>query len=269
MQISDEMLSAFLDGELPEETQRAVEAALDQDRGLQSRLETLMSGDRAAQEAFDAMLDEPVPMALAAAIRKAEMPGATPAAEAAPSMATLDSAPRARPLWQIAASVLLALGIGAGGGFFFGRESAVEVAQAPGWLAQIADYHAVYAAQERHLVEVPAEEAAHIETWLSATLEVPVAIPDLSAAGLEFEGARLLVAAGRPVSQLIYTDAVGAVVALCQIATPSPAESFASREIDGFELVSWGGAAANFVIVGDAGRADLTEIAEAAAGQLL
>ena len=93
-------------------------------------------------------------------------------------------------------------------------------------------------------------------------------MPDLSGSGLKFEGARLLVAAGKPVAQLMYTDADGAVVALCQIASAAPNDSTARRTIGGFEMVFWGGTDANFVIVGDEGRNDLEAIAEAARQQV-
>ncbi|MEO1746235.1 MAG: anti-sigma factor, partial [Pseudomonadota bacterium] len=141
-------------------------------------------------------------------------------------------------------------------------------ADIPGWLTDIADYHAVYANQVRHLVEVPASEADHIQTWLTATVGADVKIPDLSDHGLSFQGARLLVAAGKPVSQLMFTDADDRVVALCMIRTDKPADATVDRVIGDFELVSWGGAEANFVMVGDADRSDLSAIVETATPQV-
>ena len=160
---------------------------------------------------------------------------------------------------------LLCLGIGGGGGFLAGLGQAPASA---GWLADIADYHSVYTGQVRHLVEVPAEESEHIQTWLTATLGRDVAIPDLSEHGLTFEGARLLVAAGKPVSQLMFSDESGALVALCQIGTDSPQAGFETATLEGFDMVTWGAAGANFVIVGDEGRSDLGAIAASAATQV-
>ncbi|CAN0601702.1 unnamed protein product, partial [Ectocarpus sp. 12 AP-2014] len=54
-------------------------------------------------------------------------------------------------------------------------------------------------------------------------------------------------------------------VALCQIGTDTPRDGFGTQTINAFDMVSWGGNGANFVIVGDSGRDDLTEIAKAAA----
>lgn len=250
----EEKLSAFLDGELPEDEAREIEAALAADPALQAELEALMAADAMAQEAFGEMLDEPVPAALAAVIRDAP--------EAAPANV---SAPPSSRGWLAAAAVVLALGIGGAGGYMTGLSQGTPVAAAPGWLVDIADYHRVYAAQERHLVEVGADEADHIRTWLTASVGADVPTPDLSAHGLTFEGARLLVAAGKPVAQLMYRDGERRVVALCLIQTDSPRDGFASQTIGAFDMVSWGGDGANFVIVGDSGRDDLQAIAETAA----
>lgn len=250
MTVHEEKLSAFLDGELPEAEAREIEAALERDPALQAELDALMAVDAKAQEGFAAMLDEPVPAALAAAVRDA--PEAV--------TANVTTAPVGRSWWA-AAAVVLALGLGGAGGYMTGLSQGTPVAAAPGWLQDIADYHRVYAAQGRHLVEVGADEADHIRTWLTASVGAPVPTPDLSEHGLTFRGARLLVAAGKPVAQLMYTDADARVVALCLIATETPREGVATQTIGDFDMVSWGGTGANYVIVGDQGRADLEAIA--------
>ncbi len=254
----EEKLSAFLDGELPEAEAVEIEEALARDPALQAELEALMAADTLAKDAFAGLGDEPVPHALAAAIRDADV--ATPA--------NTTTAPSWFSGWIAAAAACVMLLVGTAGGYMVGTTRGVEVAAAPGWLVDIADYHAVYAGQKRHLVEVGADETDHIMTWLTNTVGADVRVPDLSASGLTFQGARLLVAAGKPVAQLMYTDANGAVVALCQIANPSPQDSIVERTIGAFDMVSWGGTDANFVIVGDTGRDDLDEIAAAAALQV-
>ncbi|NNE88106.1 MAG: anti-sigma factor [Silicimonas sp.] len=250
----DEKLSAFLDGELSEADAREIEEALEGDPALQAELEELMAADKSARADFDAMLDEPIPFALATAIQKA--PEAV--------SANIPDAPSNKG-WLTAAVAAVALLIGGTGGYFTGASQGTQVAAAPGWLADIADYHSIYATQTRHLVEVRADEAEHIRTWLTASVGAEVRIPDLSAQGLSFQGARLLVAAGKPVAQLMYLDAQGRVVALCQIQSDTPRDGFAEQTINAFDMVSWGGNGANFVIVGDQGRGDLAEIAQAAA----
>lgn len=253
----EDKLSAFLDGELPEAEAREIEAALAADPKLQAMLDTLMAADAVAQEEFAAILDEPVPIELASAIQNAP---ATPAANA-------PNPPR--PMgWLTAATAVIALAIGGALGYLGGASQSAQVGAAPGWLVDIADYHAVYAAQKRHLVEVPADEADHIQTWLSQSVGAEVRIPDLSEQGLTFQGARLLVANGKPVAQLMYTDAQEQVVALCQIKSDTPRDGFAQSNINAFDMVTWGAAGSNFVVISDEGQHDLDRIAELAAKQV-
>ncbi len=253
-----ERLSAYLDGELPTAEAREIEDALARDPALQAELDALMAADAAAAEAFGATLDDPVPLDLVAAIRNASE---------TPPAANLPTAPRGLPAWAAAAACVVFLAIGGVGGFLAGG-GGTEVAALPGWLDDIADYHAVYASQKRHLVEVPAEEADHITAWLTGSVGTTVRIPDLADQGLTFEGGRLLVAAGKPVAQLMYTDGSGAVVALCLIRSDSPADGFKSAEKNGFEMVSWGGNEANFVVVAPEGYEGLRSLAETAAARV-
>ncbi|MEX0319493.1 MAG: anti-sigma factor [Ruegeria sp.] len=249
-------LSAFLDGELPDVEMQVIEDALAKDPTLQAELEALMAANAMAKEQFAEILREPVPLELAAAIQNAptESPANTPR-----------SPSRFKILTAVAA--VIALAIGGAAGYFTGRTQGQQVASAPGWLTDIADYHGVYAAQSRHLVEVPASEADHIQTWLTKSVGVDVRIPDLSAEGLTFQGARLLVAVGKPVAQLMYTDADMSVVAICQIQSGTPRDGFEKLSINAFDMVTWGSQNSNFVVVGDENRGDLVEIAQLAASQ--
>ena len=258
MSIYSDKLSAFLDGELPETEMREIEVALDRDPGVQAELKGLMDADDLARSEFASIEAEPVPLELAAAIQKAPIG----------FVANTSEAPSAMPAWVATAIAVFFLFVGGTGGYLAAVSQGLNAAATPGWLTDIAEYHAVYAAEERHLVEVPASEAEHITAWLTKTVGAEVRIPDLAANGLNFQGARLLVAAGKPVAQLMYTDTDGEVVALCLIRSEAPNVGFTTQSLNGFELVSWGGNGANAVIVGPEGRGDLGEIAENASAQI-
>ncbi|MEM9433422.1 MAG: anti-sigma factor [Pseudomonadota bacterium] len=254
---NEEKLSAFLDGELSDEESRQIEAALTDDPRLQEQLEALMAVDAAVKDEFAAMLEEPVPLNLAASVQNATL-----------GSVANDVVPPSRRPWMSMAAAVALLAVGGTVGYVVGTTPSAEVVVAASWLDDIADYHRVYSGQKRHLVEVGAEDPDHIQTWLTASIGADVRIPDLSTQGLRFQGARLLVAAGKPVSQLMYTDGDGRVVALCQIQTQTPRDGRVESVIGGFELVSWGGEASNFVVIGDQDRGDLTAIAQAAAEQV-
>lgn len=59
--IDDELLMAFIDGELTPEEQSRIEQAVSEDPQLAARAEVLAETRRLAQEAFSAVLNEPVP----------------------------------------------------------------------------------------------------------------------------------------------------------------------------------------------------------------
>lgn len=87
MRIDDETLIAYLDGELPAEGFAAVEAALAADPALARRLDRLAACDERVRRSYQAVLEEPVPPALIAAILDAPDPrrqSALPERAAAP-----------------------------------------------------------------------------------------------------------------------------------------------------------------------------------------
>ncbi|MGE6781896.1 anti-sigma factor family protein [Ensifer adhaerens] len=68
-EFSDEILMAFADGELDEETTRRVEAALETDDDVMARVAMFMETRAAASDALKPVLDEPVPDELVAKVR--------------------------------------------------------------------------------------------------------------------------------------------------------------------------------------------------------
>ncbi|NSX53419.1 anti-sigma factor family protein [Parasulfitobacter algicola] len=250
-------LSAYLDGELNPVDTKEVEDRLSNDPEAQAEMDALMAADALALEQFDQQLAAPIPMALAK---------------------TIKSAPIDRPVrsiasvWGSIAAGLVLFVLGGTGGFMIKDQiSPPTTIASAGWLQDISEYHAVYASQGRHLVEVGADEADHIQTWLGNTVGAEFTIPDLSQFGLTFEGGRLLVANAKPVAQLMYRDASGTVIALClqsRTNQPTPNADFNQTTLNGFDLVSWAANGVNYVVVGPDGRSDLTDIANFAANEV-
>lgn len=92
MNIDDETLIAYLDGELPAEGFAAVEAALASDPALARQLDRLAACDERVRRSYQAVLEEPVPPALIAAILAAPDPRRRPEStpHAAPPRPTRD-----------------------------------------------------------------------------------------------------------------------------------------------------------------------------------
>ena len=248
-----EKLSAYLDGELDPAEAATVEARLETDAAAQAELNELMRADAFAQEEFEAQLNDPVPFALAQQIKTTTLP-------------EQPAAPPPRSIWGTMAASLLVFMLGGAGGYLLNDQT--TPVQTAGWLADVADYHAVYASQGRHLVEVGADEADHIETWLGNTTGVSFSIPDLSSFGLTFQGGRLLVANAKPVAQLMYRLPDGSVVALCLQRSSQPTDgppAFNEQTINEFDFVSWSANGADYVVIGPVGQPELSAIAERAA----
>ena len=102
--------------------------------------------------------------------------------------------------WALrAASVVLLVTLGATGGWFAREWSASTVGPAtgPSLIARALDAHVVYAADQRHPIEVAAAERDHLNTWLSRRIQHQIAAPHLASAGYSLLGGRLLSDRGK------------------------------------------------------------------------
>lgn len=142
-------------------------------------------------------------------------------------------------------------------------ESQVRQRQVVSWTSKVAEYHGLYARQPpRHLVEVPADEQDHIETWLSEQLGGPVSIPDLAEANIDFKGARLLAVNGMPVAQLMYIDADGEPLAFCFMRNMAGLEKSPElSEHNELKLIDWSDQTYQYAIVGATTFATLEALA--------
>ena len=141
----------------------------------------------------------------------------------------------------------------------------VAAAQQPQpWIMRVAQYHKIYAREQRHLVEVSADETPHIEQWLGKRLDdLAFKVPDLSSFGLTFKGARMLVINGAPVAQLVYLPADGRAVALCIIHSKKDDKPLTDSQQDDLNLVDWRLKGYGFVVIGWEDPTQLHAIAEA------
>lgn len=266
-------LSAYLDGQLPKAEVEEINAILAADDDARAVYEKLKLGSEFGARAFDRMLQEPIPLDLVRNIKEAGKDDGEPpklGIAAVPISAT--PAPRRSAFWPqaLAASLVIFLTGGAAGYLISEQKqtsfqvAATQFAPVRTWLDDIADYHRIYSRQTRHLAEVPATEKTHIVEWLSASTGVDFAIPDLSGENLTFEGARLLVAGGKPTAQLLFRDAENEIFAICFLKNdPVPAKTELAESIrDDIGLISWQKGNAAFVVVGPSSDPNLERIAE-------
>ena len=182
-----------LDGELPEEECAGFQSWLEANPEMKAR-SLRFEADRARlRDTFAGVLDERVPDRLAGLVRgEAKRPSTGVRG------------------WRMAAAAALLLALGAGGGYLAGVGGLGLEAQAEEELAEEAiAAHTIYAAEQRHAVEVGADDKDHLLGWLSKRLGLTLIAPDLTAEGFELVGGRLLPAGQKTAALLLYEDGRG------------------------------------------------------------
>jgi len=181
--VTETELHAYIDEQLEPARCAAVEAYLADNPAEAERVRAYARQNEQLHALFDATLDEPVPE-------------------------TLRSNPARRTPSPMRYAALLAAAVvgGALGWALRGEEPLATTANLP---QQAALAHVVYAPEVLHPVEVSASEETHLVNWLSKRLGAPVRAPQLSDAGYELVGGRLLPGADGPAAQFMYQDARG------------------------------------------------------------
>jgi anti-sigma factor RsiW len=99
--INDEALMGYIDGQVDAARAREIEAALSTDPELRRRLAELEANDRSVKQAFDALLERPVPDALAERVRASIAAHEGGADKSRPSLTVVTggAASQPRPRW--------------------------------------------------------------------------------------------------------------------------------------------------------------------------
>jgi anti-sigma factor RsiW len=241
--LDDETVMAYADGALDAQGAASVAAQAMRDADTRLRIASFRQTGALAKAAYVSVLDEPVPQRLLDAIANTQ-PAAAPGATIVPFKAK----PAARK-WvggAIAASLLLAIGLGAGG-VFTGRLDPVlgglQLASSDRWLENVAGFYSVaeatQASEGRLLVDFTAADVPELGKWFGAKLNRNLAIPDLAAHGFALQGGRMVIVGGKPAAQLIYTNSsnemVGLVIAFSQFSE----RGARSEARQGVNLVHW------------------------------
>lgn len=247
---SDTDLSAWLDGALDEDGRQRVDAWLRSDADAAARLR-LMAADRDAIRArFDGVLHEDVPPALLGQVLPAGR------------VAGFGRWPRgAVAAGLLAGGVLLASTLG--WQWQSQRTSLAQNEAAQAWVRHAALAHAAFAADERHPVEVRAQED-HLLRWLERRTNLPVRLYDLHSAGFDLLGGRLVPeSAAGPSAQLMYQDAGGRRVTLYLRKPDGPATAaFRHAREEALNVVYWAESDCGYALVGAVPREQLLAMAE-------
>ena len=240
MTYSDATLKGFFDGTLSENETAAIEAALASDSALERRLMALDPHAAPVREAFEAL------------------PGKNRLDRLRPTVLPAQHATRRGGPWYrggaIAAS--LALGVVLGSQFL-----PTLYPDAADWRLEVARYQALYVPETVAHIESDEEklisELARASNALA--LDLPLeAIAEVD--GLRLRRAQVLGFEGQPLIQLAYTDAKGTPFALCIMPGPNGAQG--AETLAGLSTHAWVTTSHRFILVGEAGQADISRFAD-------
>jgi anti-sigma factor RsiW len=184
--VTADELHAYVDGMVPPDRKRAVEAWLASHPEDAARVAEWRALADAVRNRYGAVADEPVP-------------------------ARFDIAKLTRPHmpWRaIAAAAVLAALAGGIVGWVGGAASTPAPASVEAFTAEALSAHQLYVAEVRHPIEVRAAEQ-HLIPWLSKRVGTNLRIPDLKEYSLQLLGGRLLPGPIGPAALFMYESPNG------------------------------------------------------------
>lgn len=188
--IGEDDLQLWIDGRLNYPRREQVEAYLANHPDIMTKIIKIQSISHSLRENLQFKLKEPIP----ARLRISHI-----------------SAARGRRHWQqamrlAAACSFLLLG-GGGGWLLHGLNSGSTPMNIATSNAQLA--FSTYVVERLHPVEVGADDATHMQKWLSNRLGHALPTPDLSDVGYKLIGGRVLPSVAGPAAMLMYGNAQG------------------------------------------------------------
>jgi anti-sigma factor RsiW len=185
--VTEDELHAYVDNELPAERRGDVEAWLAAHPDSAERVRAWRDMAEALHARYDRVADEAVPKRL--------------------EIERLVGRPRKWIYGAVAATLAAFICGGAVG--WLARGATAGPSAIESLTSDALDAHRLYVVEVRHPVEVPGDERAHLQTWLSKRCGWSVRAPQLDASGLKLVGGRLLPGPTGPASFFMYENASG------------------------------------------------------------
>jgi anti-sigma factor RsiW len=237
--VTEDELHAYVDNELPAERRAEVEAWLEAHPDDAERVQSWRAMAEALHARYDAVANEPVPKRL--------------------DVERLVRQPR-RWIYGAVAATLVAF-IAGGGAGWIARGAAATPSTLKNFTADALDAYRLYVVEVRHPVEVPGNERAHLQSWLSKRCGWTVHAPELEATGLKLVGGRLLPGPTGPASFLMYEGPSGErfTIYAAKASAETTQMRYVNRDDDG--AMFWADRGVGYVVSGSGDRERLTQVA--------
>lgn len=245
--ICEKDLHSYVDGQLDAGRRAQVEGYLASQPQAHEQVRQWREQNQALHRLYDGVMNESIPMQLTAVTKP-------------------------QPMRQALAAGIACLACGLAAGWFaHGALAPTGTATASSAFAKNAlAAHVLFVAEKRHPVEVTAEQQAHLLTWLSKRLEVPIRAPDLREQGFTLLGGRLLPGDEVPLAQLMYESATGERLTLTvKHAVRQQSESgFQLMEKNGNAVFYWIDRDYGYALSGSITKARMLDVAHAVHARL-
>lgn len=116
---------------------------------------------------------------------------------------------RRRIIWRSAAAIVLALGLGGGGGWAARGWFVPNQNDIAALVREAVANHVVYTADRRRPTELGAEQRDDLARWVSNRINHKVAPPDLADSGFRYIGGRLAATPEGPAGMFMYQNDAG------------------------------------------------------------
>jgi anti-sigma factor RsiW len=243
--IREEDLHAYVDGVLGDARRRQIEDYLARHPDVAAQVQGHAALRQRLRDALAPITEEPIPPEL--------------------DLRRMVQAHRQRRRvpWRIAASIVLALGVGGVGGWNLRGTSEAPAGGIAALAREAAASYQIYAADPTRPVEMPAADGAQLVSWISRRLERPIALPDLGTAGYRFIGGRLVATEHGPAGLFLYDDAQGERIAV--MVRPMAVERntpMSAHEQNGVAGYAWSDQGMGYSVVAPASAADIHPVAD-------
>jgi anti-sigma factor RsiW len=250
----DELLVAYLDGALENESLTAIERRLASEPDLQHRLSALRRSDRRFGDAFAILLAGAPADRLAAMVRDATVQRPTPAGQVVTRR------------WAMAAAALAIFAAGALAGYLIRPPAAplgpeVAAADPPNWRQAVAGYQSYISAET---MEIIAGDPTAIGAEVAAAgtkLSLDLTADSLALEHVYLKRVQLFDYRDRPLVQFAYLSPADGPISFCIIANGRPDEAMEFEQRDGFNIVYWNKDGRGYLVIGRATRETLESLA--------
>jgi anti-sigma factor RsiW len=246
--ISEEELSAYMDGDLAPFRRAQIDAALRADPQLARKLEAYRAQEASLRQASAGVLEEPIPDALLEAVRRPQRPVAHAAAAPAAALA--------RRLWPLAASLLV--GVALGWLLRTSLQPDEDSLLAP-FIRQAVASHELFL-ESAELERLRSAGAVPLEA-VHSPFRTPIRVPELLDARYRPVQFRAVEGGGGPALELAYAGEDGLASLLIRQHSDRDDLFVRLRDVDGRAVLYWLDGPLIYALVSDGDEEELRAMA--------